>query len=34
MHVVPPCNSPVDDVQEGLAIIDAALAVADRYYTG
>jgi taurine---2-oxoglutarate transaminase len=34
MHIVPPCNSPIDDVQEGLAIIDTALAVADRHYTG
>jgi len=31
LHVVPPINIPVDDVQEGLAIIDEALDVADQY---
>jgi taurine---2-oxoglutarate transaminase len=34
MHVVPPCNSPIEDVQEGLAIIDEALTLADAHYTG
>jgi taurine--2-oxoglutarate transaminase len=31
LHVVPPCNTSVDDVRQGLAIIDDALAVADGY---
>jgi len=31
LHVVPPCNTSVDDVRQGLAIIDDALSVADRY---
>ena len=34
MHVVPPCNAPVDDVLEGLAIIDEALSLTDAHYTG
>lgn len=29
IHVVPPCNTPDDVAREGLAILDAALAVAD-----
>jgi taurine--2-oxoglutarate transaminase len=33
MHVVPPCNTPVHEVQQGLAIIDEALSVADAYVT-
>ena len=33
-HVVPPCTTSVEDVHEGLAILDEALTVADRYYTG
>jgi len=33
-HVVPPCTSTADEVHAGLAILDEALAVADRYYTG
>ena len=33
LHVVPPCNTPVDEVRHGLAIIDEALAVADAYVT-
>jgi taurine---2-oxoglutarate transaminase len=32
VHVVPPCTTGVDEVREGLAILDAALEVADRYY--
>lgn len=34
MHVVPPCNTSVEDVNRGLDIIDEALTVADGYYTG
>ena len=33
MHVVPPLTISDDDMREGLAIIDEALAVADRYAT-
>ncbi|HET6625695.1 MAG TPA: aspartate aminotransferase family protein [Nocardioidaceae bacterium] len=33
-HVVPPCTTTADEVREGLAILDDALAVADGYYTG
>jgi taurine--2-oxoglutarate transaminase len=33
-HVVPPCTTTADEVREGLAILDAALDVADRHYTG
>jgi taurine--2-oxoglutarate transaminase len=32
-HVVPPCTTSADEVREGLAILDDALAVADRYVT-
>jgi len=32
IHVVPPLNTPDDVVTEGLAILDKALAVADKYY--
>ena len=31
MHVVPPCNTPVEDVKAGLAIIDEVLDLADKY---
>jgi taurine--2-oxoglutarate transaminase len=34
LHVVPPCNVSESEAKEGLAILDEALAVADRYYTG
>ncbi|MGD9996629.1 MAG: aspartate aminotransferase family protein [Ilumatobacteraceae bacterium] len=34
MHVVPPCTTPVDEVHQGLAIIDEALSVADALTTG
>jgi taurine--2-oxoglutarate transaminase len=34
LHVVPPCNTPVDEVRQGLAIIDDALSVADGFVTG
>jgi taurine--2-oxoglutarate transaminase len=33
LHVVPPCNTPVDEVHQGLAIIDDALSVADGFVT-
>ncbi|GAB3253626.1 aspartate aminotransferase family protein [Arthrobacter pigmenti] len=33
-HVVPPCTATPDEVREGLAILDEALDVADKYYTG
>ncbi|OKH81503.1 hypothetical protein EB75_16580 [Mycobacterium sp. ST-F2] len=31
IHVVPPCNASDDEVRAGLAILDRALDVADRY---
>jgi taurine--2-oxoglutarate transaminase len=34
LHVVPPCTISADDAQHGLDVIDKALAVADRHYTG
>ena len=34
IHVVPPCNISDDEAREGLARLDRALAVADRYYVG
>ncbi len=33
-HVVPPCTVSAAEVRDGLAILDEALEVADRYYTG
>jgi taurine--2-oxoglutarate transaminase len=33
-HVVPPCTISVDELREGLAILDEALTVADGYVTG
>ena len=33
-HVVPPCTITADEAREGIAILDAALDVADRHYTG
>jgi taurine--2-oxoglutarate transaminase len=33
-HVVPPCTISADEVAEGVAALDQALDVADRYYTG
>ena len=33
-HVVPPCTTTAEEVAEGIEILDAALTVADRYYTG
>ncbi len=32
-HVVPPCTTTPDELREGLAILDEALTVADRYTT-
>ena len=34
LHVVPPCNTSVDDVRAGLAILGDALEVADRHAVG
>ena len=34
LHVVPPCIITEAETKEGLAILDEAFAVADRYYTG
>jgi len=31
MHVVPPCNTSRELVEEGLAVLDDALSVADKY---
>lgn len=33
-HIVPPCTSTPDEIGQGLAMLDEALKVADRYYTG
>ena len=33
-HVTPPCTTSVDEVREGLEILDEALTACDRYYTG
>jgi taurine--2-oxoglutarate transaminase len=33
-HVVPPCTTTAEEALEGIAILDEALTVADRYYTG
>ena len=33
-HVVPPCTITPDEAREGLAMLDAALDVADAHYTG
>ncbi|MFM7820139.1 MAG: aspartate aminotransferase family protein [Actinomycetota bacterium] len=32
MHVVPPCNTPVEDVKAGLEIIDEVLDIADKHH--
>ncbi|MCU1363018.1 MAG: tpa 2 [Acidimicrobiaceae bacterium] len=34
LHVVPPCTITEDETREGLARLDRALAVADKYYVG
>jgi taurine--2-oxoglutarate transaminase len=31
-HVVPPCTTTAAEVREGIALLDEALTVADRYY--
>jgi taurine--2-oxoglutarate transaminase len=33
-HVVPPCTISAAEAEEGIAILDEALDVADRYYAG
>jgi taurine--2-oxoglutarate transaminase len=33
-HVVPPCTTTPEEIRDGIAILDEALDVADRYYTG
>jgi len=30
IHVVPPCNTSVQDIQAGLAILDEVLDIADQ----
>lgn len=32
-HVVPPCTTSAEEIREGIAILDEALEVADRYST-
>ena len=34
IHVVPPCTTCPAEARQGIAILDEALACADRYYTG
>ena len=34
LHVVPPCTITDDETREGLARLDRALSVADKYYVG
>jgi taurine--2-oxoglutarate transaminase len=34
LHVVPPCTISEAEAKEGLAVLDDALSVADRYYQG
>ena len=33
-HVVPPCTTSPEEIREGIAILDEALTLADRHYTG
>ncbi len=33
-HIAPPCTSTPEEISQGLVILDEALTVADRYYTG
>jgi len=33
-HVVPPCTTSAAEIEEGLAILDEALTVIDKYYVG
>jgi len=34
LHVVPPCTITADEAREGLARLDRALSVVDKYYVG
>jgi taurine--2-oxoglutarate transaminase len=34
LHVCPPCNVTDAEIAEGLAILDAALSVADEHLAG
>jgi taurine--2-oxoglutarate transaminase len=34
LHVVPPCTISASEARDGIAILDQALEVADRYYIG
>jgi taurine--2-oxoglutarate transaminase len=34
LHIVPPCTTSEDDARQGLAAVDEALSVADRYVAG
>ncbi len=34
VHVVPPCTTTADEVAEGIEVLDEALTLADRHYTG
>jgi taurine--2-oxoglutarate transaminase len=34
LHVVPPCTITDAEAKEGLEILDRALAVADKHFTG
>ena len=34
LHVVPPCNVTEAEAREGIALLDKALSVVDKYYTG
>ena len=34
VHVVPPCNTSAELVEEGLAVLDEVLTLADAHYTG
>ena len=34
IHAVPPINTSVEDAKKGIAILDEALEVADKYYEG
>jgi len=33
IHVVPPCNTSVEETQRGLAILDTVLDIADGFAT-
>lgn len=34
LHVVPPCNVTEAEARDGIALLDKALSVVDKYYTG